>query len=90
MLSPASAAVGPDFEKTQTFLDSLSFAGVWVVPNENVQWLGIPCNYLTFILFTFSPISRYAGNLDAHFKDVVLRHMPPNLQTLDKSKTGMM
>ncbi|XP_072026133.1 DNA replication complex GINS protein SLD5-like [Amphiura filiformis] len=30
----------------------------------------------------------YAGNLDTHFKDVVLRHMPPNLQTIDKQKTA--
>ena len=34
-------------------------------------------------------LSRYADNMDSHFQSLVLRHMPSNLQKLDRTKAGM-
>ena len=33
---------------------------------------------------------RYADSLDSHLQSLVLRHMPSNLQKLDRSKAGRM
>jgi hypothetical protein len=32
---------------------------------------------------------RYAETLEGHLRGVALRHMPPNLQTLDPKQTGI-
>lgn len=33
-------------------------------------------------------IYRYATTMETHMKNLVLRHMPPNLQTMDSKQTS--